>query len=273
MNQNNLAIFGKIALAATCLAIISPISSAKAISSADRVRQNAKNPVAELLLADGDENNSDDKKIPAKLPEEVKTVILSNIAQNAGVEVSNLRIIKAEKQVWTNGCLNLKAESDCIQAKVPGWQVVVASEKQMWVYRTDESGGIAKLDRESTQIASTAMMRTATTMQISTSTVQRQAVIPRSTQVVAASTTVAANSKKAGLTLTILQPSGSFSDVIARVSVKNKRGKKYHKERFWGDYKYKIKQKAKFVKGLKAGDRMVVRLYDTQKPLYWLQRI
>jgi S-layer homology domain len=257
MNQSNLAILGKIALAAACLAIISPISSAKAVSSfTDGVRQNAERRVPELLLADGDDDDDDDdddKKTQAELPEEVKTVILSNISQNAGVEVSNLRIVKAEKQVWTNGCLNLKAESDCTQAEVPGWQVVVASEKQMWVYRTDESGAIAKLDQESTQIASTAMMRTATTMErrISTSSVQRQAVTTR-------------NSKKIGLTLTILQPSGSFSDVIARVSVKNKRGKKYYKERFLGDYKYKIKQKAKFVKGLKAGDRMVVRLYDSQ---------
>ncbi|MBD2336271.1 S-layer homology domain-containing protein [Calothrix sp. FACHB-156] len=73
-----------------------------------------------------------------------------------------------------------------------------------------------------------------------------------------------AHKKTKGLSLAIWQPAGNFSEVITRVSVKGKRGKGYLKERFLGDYKYKIKQKAKFVKGLKAGDRVVVRLYDTQ---------
>lgn len=70
--------------------------------------------------------------------------------------------------------------------------------------------------------------------------------------------------KSTGFSLGIWQPAGTFTDVIARVSLKGKHGKKYHKERFLGDYKYKVKQKIKFVKGFKAGDRVVVRLYDTQ---------
>lgn len=70
--------------------------------------------------------------------------------------------------------------------------------------------------------------------------------------------------KKTGFSLAIWEPSGNLSEVIARISVKSKGGKGYLKERFLGDYKYKIKQKAKFAKGLKASDRIVVRLYDVQ---------
>jgi S-layer homology domain len=70
--------------------------------------------------------------------------------------------------------------------------------------------------------------------------------------------------KKSEFTLVVLQPSGTLSEVIARVSLKGKHGKKYHQERFLGDYKYQIKQKAKFGKGFKAGDRIIVRLYNTQ---------
>jgi S-layer homology domain len=77
-------------------------------------------------------------------------------------------------------------------------------------------------------------------------------------------TSTAAKAKKTGFSLAILQPSGDFSEVIARVSLKSKRHKGYLKERFLGDYKYKVKHKAKFVKGIKAGDRVVIRLYDTQ---------
>ncbi|OKH16211.1 hypothetical protein NIES592_00615 [Fischerella major NIES-592] len=87
--------------------------------------------------------------------------------------------------------------------------------------------------------------------------------VQRSTQISAANS-VAVQSQKAGFTLAVLQPAGDISEVITRVFPKSKHGNKYHKERFLGDYKYKIKSKAKFVRGLKAGDRIVVRLYDTQ---------
>ncbi|MEH1802800.1 MAG: S-layer homology domain-containing protein [Nostoc sp.] len=88
-------------------------------------------------------------------------------------------------------------------------------------------------------------------------TIQRQTVTT-------VSRNVSVKAKKTGFSLAIWQPSGNFSEVIARISVKSKRGNDYLKERFLGDYKYKIKQKAKFAKGLKASDRIVVRLYDVQ---------
>ncbi|MEH2214830.1 S-layer homology domain-containing protein [Nostoc sp.] len=88
-------------------------------------------------------------------------------------------------------------------------------------------------------------------------TIQRQTVTTESRN-------VSVKAKKTGFSLAIWQPSGNFSEVIARISVKSKSGQGYLKEQFLGDYKYKIKQKAKFVKGLKASDRIVVRLYDVQ---------
>ncbi|MBD2292652.1 S-layer homology domain-containing protein [Anabaena sphaerica FACHB-251] len=77
------------------------------------------------------------------------------------------------------------------------------------------------------------------------------------------SPTASVKREKSGFSLYIWQPGGTVSEVIARISIKGKYGDKYHKERFLGDYKYKIKQKAKFVNGFKLGDRIVVRLYDT----------
>ncbi|MGM3305257.1 S-layer homology domain-containing protein [Anabaena sp. WFMT] len=75
-------------------------------------------------------------------------------------------------------------------------------------------------------------------------------------------TTTSVKREKSGFTLAIWQPGGTISEVIARVSIQGKHGNKYYKERFLGDYKYKIKQKAKFINGFKLGDRIVVRLYD-----------
>lgn len=64
--------------------------------------------------------------------------------------------------------------------------------------------------------------------------------------------------------LGILQPTGTGSDVIARLSLKAKRGEGYLRERFMGDFRYKPNARATFMKGLSAGDRIVVRLYDLE---------
>ncbi|MEH2069570.1 MAG: hypothetical protein V7K47_15640 [Nostoc sp.] len=96
-----------------------------------------------------------------------------------------------------------------------------------------------------------------------TTTIQQQNITRKSrTQVNTSS--VSLKAQKIGFSLAIWEPSGNLSQVIARISIKSKRENDYFKERFVGDYKYKIKQKAKFVKGLKASDRIVVRLYDLQ---------
>ncbi|MEH2283635.1 MAG: S-layer homology domain-containing protein [Nostoc sp.] len=92
-----------------------------------------------------------------------------------------------------------------------------------------------------------------------TTTIERQTTTTESR-----TSSVSAKGKKTGFSLAIWEPSANLSEVIARISVKSKSGKGYLKERFLGDYKYKIKQKAKFAKGLKASDRIVVRLYDVQ---------
>ncbi|ADI65985.1 S-layer homology domain-containing protein [Trichormus azollae] len=83
-------------------------------------------------------------------------------------------------------------------------------------------------------------------------------------ETVTTTTATTVKREKSGFTLYIWQPGGTISEVIARVSIKDKHGNRFNKERFLGDYKYKIKQKAKFVNGFKLGDRIVVRLYDTR---------
>ncbi|MBL1200722.1 MAG: S-layer homology domain-containing protein [Nostoc sp. GBBB01] len=97
----------------------------------------------------------------------------------------------------------------------------------------------------------------------SSTTIQQQTVTKQSRTPVNNSR-VAVKGKKTGFSLAIWEPSGHLSEVIARVSIKSKQNNSFLKERFLGDYKYKIQQKAKFVNGLKASDRIVVRLYDVQ---------
>ncbi|MBH8563194.1 S-layer homology domain-containing protein [Nostoc sp. CENA67] len=260
INPRFLAHLSKVVCAATSVAIFSPIVSAYAVSEFSTTsKQTLGDSTSQHLIANEINSEID------SLPEPVKVAVLQDISQRTGSEMSDLRVVKAKQQTWADGCLGLKADEFCSQAVVRGWQVVVANQQQIWVYRTDESGTMAKLDEGSTQAMTTTMMRRETAIRQTTSrtTIARQAVVAqRSTQLTAARTSVKA--KTTGFSLAIWQPSGNFTDVIARVSFKAKRNQAYLKERFLGDYKYKIKHKAKFVKGLKAGDRVVVRLYDTQ---------
>ncbi|WP_413200945.1 S-layer homology domain-containing protein [Nostoc piscinale] len=248
----------QVIVAATSVAMFSPIFSASATPRfSTTIAQTPVNSTTQQLLADELGGKESD------LPESVKDAVLEDISSRTGSQASTLRVIKAQQQTWSNGCLGLKAEDNCSQAVVPGWHVVVANAKQVWVYRTDESGSVAKLDEESTQSLTALIERRETsTRQVSRTRVQRNVFAQRNTQVSAASTVVKA--KKTGFNLAILQPSGEFSEIIARVSLKSKRHNNFLKERFLGDYKYKLKHRAKFVKGIKAGDRIVVRLYDTQ---------
>ncbi len=277
MNKQNqiLTSFGKVIFATAYVAMTSPMASAFAVSGFPTSIQEKLNDSksVQLVAQDmvGEANESE-------MPETVKASVLQDIAQRTNVEVSSLRVLKAEKTTWSDGCLGLKSDRMCTQALVPGWQVIVAGSNQTWAYRTDESGNIA-VDESASQALTATMLKIQSTSQQATSrtTVQRRSeVLAASTTEVRASriaasrsttvstATVRMKSKKPGFTLAILQPSGNFQEVITRISVKGKRAKGYSKERFLGDYKYKIKQKAKFAKGLKAGDRIVVRLYDTQ---------
>ncbi|PZO43857.1 MAG: hypothetical protein DCF19_04310 [Pseudanabaena frigida] len=69
--------------------------------------------------------------------------------------------------------------------------------------------------------------------------------------------------------LAVLQSQPRFSEVIARISIKSKSSKKFIKERFIGDYRFPVNQRANFIgAGVNPGDRIIVRLFDLQnRPL------
>jgi hypothetical protein len=79
-------------------------------------------------------------------------------------------------------------------------------------------------------------------------------------------TTVSTNVQaQSSFSLAIAQASKKSKHVIARVSLKEGNQQGYVAERFLGDFRYKLhnkKQQANFIKGVKAGDRVVVRLFD-----------
>jgi len=76
------------------------------------------------------------------------------------------------------------------------------------------------------------------------------------------------NPHRGHFSLAVLQSQPRLSQVIARISIKSKNKKKFIKERYVGDYRFAINQRATFIRGLNPGDRLVVRLFDLQnRPL------
>lgn len=72
-------------------------------------------------------------------------------------------------------------------------------------------------------------------------------------------------SEQGSFSLAILQKKSKLKNVIARISLKERQVNQFSAERFIGDFRYQLKQgkqfPARFTKGLKAGDRVVVRLF------------
>ncbi|MFE1746397.1 S-layer homology domain-containing protein [Coleofasciculus sp. H7-2] len=255
MKRSSLVFLGSVALAAAGLSMT---TVAPAIAQVGQTTGNL--PLSGRTLLSQAEDDT------AQLPKAVAEAVLKDAAQRTGMQGSDLTILQVAKQTWSNGCLELaEAGVSCTEAMVPGWLVLVASAKEQgfWVYRTNESGSLVKWDETATQTL-TARLRSESTTGQQTTTRRTETTEQRST-VRTQRSTVAMTESAGNFSLAVLQPSGSLTEVITRVSVKAKQGNSYSQERYLGDFKYKIKQKAKFVKGVNPGDRVVVRLYDQNR--------
>jgi hypothetical protein len=86
-----------------------------------------------------------------KLPDAVAQAVLQDASRQSN-GYKKLRIVQAERQDWPNGCLGLAERGVfCTQAIVPGWRVMVESGQQTFVYRTNESGSVIKLENGAVQ--------------------------------------------------------------------------------------------------------------------------
>lgn len=69
------------------------------------------------------------------------------------VPADAVRIVRAERRQWPNGCLGISSPGVfCTQAIVPGWLVTAAiarggNAQQRWVYHTNETGSVLKLNQ------------------------------------------------------------------------------------------------------------------------------
>jgi hypothetical protein len=84
----------------------------------------------------------------APLLASVENSVLQHASEQLRLPASALRILRTQPQTWSDNCLGLRdSEIFCTQIPVPGWQVAVASGKQSWIYRTNASGSVIKMEQ------------------------------------------------------------------------------------------------------------------------------
>lgn len=84
----------------------------------------------------------------ATLSVSVSKSVLQYASQQSGLPISDLHIVQAKQQTWSDNCLGLHtSKAVCTHTLVPGWKVAVVSSKQSWIYRTDASGSVIKMEQ------------------------------------------------------------------------------------------------------------------------------
>jgi len=81
------------------------------------------------------------------LSEAVTNAVVQDLSKRSGLPESELTIVDAQQLTWSDRCLGVnESENFCTIAQVPGWQITVTSGKKRWVYRTNASGSVIKLN-------------------------------------------------------------------------------------------------------------------------------
>jgi hypothetical protein len=81
------------------------------------------------------------------LPRSVINAVTRDLSRRQGISSRSINIVEYTSKTWNNGCLDLPKSGElCTQALVPGWQVVASDGSQNWVYHTNRTGRILRLN-------------------------------------------------------------------------------------------------------------------------------
>lgn len=87
------------------------------------------------------------KESPTSLPASIVTALRQDLSKRTGIQPQAIQVKEAAQRTWSDGCLGLaKADEMCTQALVNGWRVVLSHGSRRWVYRTNSSGKVVRLE-------------------------------------------------------------------------------------------------------------------------------
>jgi hypothetical protein len=140
LNNNQARIFTALILTG----ILSVASSLTLIKDASGVSANFSLETSNEVLKDNIK--------PSRLPRPVANAVLQDVARRQGTSTRQLQITDYNQQTWRDGCLELSQPDEfCTQALVPGWQIVVSNGKQNWVYHTNQTGSVVRLNEKTSE--------------------------------------------------------------------------------------------------------------------------
>ncbi|MGB3403811.1 MAG: hypothetical protein WBA77_14070 [Microcoleaceae cyanobacterium] len=83
----------------------------------------------------------------ASLPSQLVEAIRQDLTSRLKSSVETLNIVQATPRNWPDTCLGLADEREfCGQQIISGWRVVGVAENQTWVYRSDATGKLLRLE-------------------------------------------------------------------------------------------------------------------------------
>ena len=87
----------------------------------------------------------------AKLPSNIADTLRQDLSQQTSIPADKLQLVQSTPKTWSDGCLGLaKADEMCAQMMVQGWQVVFSNGTQRWVYRTNATGKVYRMEPSNT---------------------------------------------------------------------------------------------------------------------------
>lgn len=80
------------------------------------------------------------------LPPEVVLAAQQWLANELGVQVEEIEILRTEQVEWPDACLGLGGPDEvCAQVITPGWRAIFLVNGQEYEVRTDETGAVFRL--------------------------------------------------------------------------------------------------------------------------------
>jgi hypothetical protein len=84
---------------------------------------------------------------PIDLPSEVETRVKEALSGRTGVAVEEIEVVEAEQREWPDACLGLAGEGEaCAEVITPGWEITLRATGEEYVFRTDETADVIRLE-------------------------------------------------------------------------------------------------------------------------------
>lgn len=88
----------------------------------------------------------------ARLPRSIANAVRQDLAAQLGIPRGQVRIVESSQQTWP-ACLGLPRDNErCGDTTVEGWRVVASYDNQTWIYRTDNTGSMVRVESQSNSV-------------------------------------------------------------------------------------------------------------------------